>query len=95
MQRPYGLFIFSQTLPDMQGELLDRLIGKAYGRVHAHIHSAPPLIYLLRQAELPLWLELSRHARVRAHVLMPPRLDMLMRSVEGIVAAREGGPPTL
>lgn len=85
MKRPYALFLLALSLPDMRGDLLDRLITKAYHRVHPETHSAPPVIYLLRPEESHEWQRLMRDARVRGHVLVPPRLDMLMNSTQGLL----------
>lgn len=90
MKRPYALFLFALSLPDMKGELLDRLVAKAYHRVHAETHAAPPVIYLLRMEESHEWQRLMREARNRGHVLLPPRLDMLMSATEGLLEARKG-----
>ena len=88
MKRPYTLFLFALALPDMKGDLVDRLIAKAYPRVHSGTHAAPPVVYLLRQDELNDWQRLVREARTRAHVLMPPRLDMLMSATTGLLEAK-------
>ena len=91
MKRPYTLFLFALTLPDMKGDFLDRLIGKAYPRVHPDTHSAPAIVYLLRSEEVHEWQRLVRDARVRGHVLLPPRLDLLMKAVESTLPARQQG----
>ena len=88
LQRRYALYLFAFSLPDMRGDLLDRLLAKACPLVHHGSHSAPPIIYLLKQNEATHWQELSRSARARAHVLMPPRLDMLMQATSGLLPDR-------
>lgn len=88
MKRPYALFLFALTLPDMKGDLLDRLTAKAYPRVHPDTHAAPPVIYLLRAEETLDWQRLMREARTRGHVLMPPRLDMLINATAGLLEAK-------
>jgi CheY-like chemotaxis protein len=48
LKREYSLFLFSLPLPDMTGDMLDRLLSKAYPLVHAGVHTAPPVIFLMR-----------------------------------------------
>jgi CheY-like chemotaxis protein len=88
LQRRYSLYLFSLTLPDMKGDLLDRLLSVAAPKVHTGTHAAPPIIYLLRQEEASQWQDLSRHARVRGHVFLPPRLDQLMQTTEALLPKR-------
>ncbi len=88
LQRRYSLYLFALTLPDMKGDLLDRLLSVAAPKVHAGTHAAPPIIYLLRPDETTHWQELSRHARVRGHVFLPPRLDQLMQTTEPLLPKR-------
>lgn len=88
LQRRYSLFLFAFTLPDMRGDLLDRLLARAMPLVHQGSLTAPPVIYLLRAEEARHWQELSRNARARAHVFMPPRLDMLMQATAGVLPER-------
>jgi CheY-like chemotaxis protein len=88
LKRPYALLLTALTLPDMKGDLLDRLTAKAYPRVHHGTHAAPPVIYLLKTEEQHDWQRLMRDARVRGHVLLPPRLDMLMTATLGLLEAR-------
>lgn len=88
LKRPYALLLFALTLPDMKGDLLDRLTAKAYPRVHPDTHAAPPVIYLLRAEETHDWQKLMRDARTRGHVLLPPRLDMLMSATSGLLEAK-------
>ena len=51
LRREYALFLFSLPLPDMSGDMLDRLLSTAYPLVHASAHAAPPeelaIIHLL------------------------------------------------
>lgn len=89
LQRRHALYLFALTLPDMRGDLLDRLISIAAPRVHQGTHAAPPVIFLLRPEEAPQWQELSRHARVRGHLFIPPRLDQLIQAVAPILAERK------
>ncbi len=89
LKRPYALFLFALTLPDMRGDLLDRLVAGAYPKVHAETHAAPPVIYLLRQEDTHVWQGLSRDARVRGQVPLPPRLDLLMASTASLLPTRD------
>jgi hypothetical protein len=89
LKRPYALFLFSLTLPDMRGDLLDALIAKAYPRVHPGTHSAPGVVFLLRPEQHHEWQNLSRSARARGHVMLPPRLDMLMNVTAGLLSPRD------
>lgn len=85
LQRRYALYLFAFSLPDMRGDLLDRLLARAGPMVHHGTHASPPVIYLLKADEAGHWLELSRNARVRGSVSMPPRLDMLIKATTGIL----------
>jgi CheY-like chemotaxis protein len=80
LQRPYALFIFAMTLPDMSGTLLDRLIAKVYPRIHAGSITAPPVVYLVRNDEAAAFREVERDARVRGSVPLPLNLDALMNA---------------
>jgi hypothetical protein len=40
-----ALFIFALQPPPLTGDLLDRLIAKAYPLAHPGRHTAPPVIY--------------------------------------------------
>jgi CheY-like chemotaxis protein len=80
LQRPYALFIFAMTLPDMSGALLDRLIARVYPLVHAGSITAPPIVYLVRNDEAAAFREVERDARVRGNVSLPLNLDALMNA---------------
>jgi CheY-like chemotaxis protein len=88
LKRPYAVFLLALTLPDMAGDMLDRLLAQAYPRVHSSTHSAPPVVFLLRTEQLPQWTHLSRGARVRGHVVLPPRLDLLLSATAGILPSQ-------
>ena len=88
LQRRHVLYIFALTLPDMRGDMLDRLLSVAVPRVHTGLHSAPPVIFLLRPEESTQWQELSRHARVRGHLFIPPRLDQLLQATAALLPER-------
>ena len=92
LQRRYALYVFAFSLPDMRGDLLDRLLAKAGPLVHHGSHTAPPVIYLLKPEEANQWQELSRSARARGHIFMPPRLDLLIQATTGLLPERN---PTL
>ncbi len=85
LQRRYALYLFAFSLPDMRGDLLDRLLAAVGPRVHPGTHASPPLIYLMKPDESGHWQELARNARVRAPVSMPPRLDVLIKATAGIL----------
>lgn len=85
LQRTYSLFIFSMTLPDMPGTLLDRLLSRVYPRIHAGIHTAPQVIYLARPDEMPEFHEIQRHARVRGATPLPLNLDELLKQTTGLL----------
>jgi len=85
LQRTYSLFIFSMTLPDMPGTLLDRLLSHVYPRVHVGTHTAPQVIYLVRADEMPGYHEIQRHARVRGATPLPLNLDELLKQTAGLL----------
>lgn len=86
--RRHALYLFALSLPDLRGDLLDRLLSKAGPLVHAGIHAAPPVLYLLKPDEMVHWRDLSRHARVRGHLTMPPRLDQLLQAAASFLPPR-------
>jgi CheY-like chemotaxis protein len=90
LQKRYALYMFAYSLPDMKGDLLDRLLATASPKVHTGTISAPPLLYLLKTDEAPHAQELARNARVRGTLFMPPRLDVLIKAATGILPAKAG-----
>jgi CheY-like chemotaxis protein len=88
LQRPYALFIFAISLPDMNGALLDRLIARVYPMVHAGAVTAPPIIYLVRNDEMAAFREVERDARVRGSVPLPLNLDALMNAAGAILPGK-------
>lgn len=78
LRREYTLFIFSMPLPDIAGDMLDRLIAKAYPHAHRGSHTAPPVIYLTRPSDLARFDQVKRDVRVRGSLTFPPRLDQLL-----------------
>ena len=88
LQRPYALFIFAMTLPDMNGALLDRLIAKVYPMVHAGSITAPPVVYLVKNDEMAAFREVERDARVRGNVPLPLNLEALMNAAGKVLPAK-------
>lgn len=93
VRQRYSLYVFALSLPDMKGDMLDRLLTKVVPLVHKETHAAPPVIYLLRPEEAIHWQQLSRDARVRGHLTIPPRLDQLMAATANLLPPRLGAPP--
>ncbi len=93
LSKRYALFVFALSLPDMKGDMLDRLLARTVPQLHPDTHSAPPVIFILRPDEASLAQELTRNARVRGHVSIPPRLDQLMAATVSLLPARSGMPP--
>jgi len=88
LQRPYSLFIFAMTLPDMSGALLDRFIAKTYPLVHAGSITAPPVMFLVRHDEAVAFREVERDARVRGSVPLPLNLDALINAAGTVLPAK-------
>ncbi len=88
LQREYALFIFSLPLPGLSGDLLDRLLAKAYPLAHPGSHTAPPVIYLIRSQDKLAFQAIQRDARVKGSLEMPPRLDMLIALIDKLLPAR-------
>lgn len=88
LQRPYALFIFAMSLPDMSGALLDRLVAKMYPHVHAGAITAPPVVFLVRSDEAAAFREVERDARVRGSVPLPLNLDALMNAAGHVLPAK-------
>jgi CheY-like chemotaxis protein len=93
LKRPYQLFIFALPLEDLSGALLNRLLAKAYPHVHSGRHTAPPVIFIGRQTDMPEFQQLQRDARVRGCVTYPPKLDVLLGLTAGILPDRPSPPP--
>jgi CheY-like chemotaxis protein len=88
LRREYSLFLFSLPLPDMTGEMLDRLLSTAYPLAHRGSHTAPPVIYLIRPADVMRFDELKRDVRVRGSMPLPPKLDVLLGLTANLLAPR-------
>lgn len=91
LRKEYALFIFSMPQAVIPGDLLDRLLARAYPLAHRGCHTAPPVIYLIRPQDKPHFQELQRDARVRGAVEMPPRLDVLITLTEKLLPAKAPG----
>ena len=88
LRREYSLFIFSVPLPDLKGDMLDRLLAKAYPLAHPGRHTAPPVIYLTRPTDQQLFESLKRDVRVRGSLPFPPRIDQLLAATATLLPAR-------
>ena len=93
LKREYALLLIALPLQPFAGDTLDRLIAKAYPFAHPGKHTAPPVIYLLRQAEIPRIYDLQRDARVRGHLTIPPRLDTLLALTQNLLPPPLSGAP--
>ena len=93
LKREYTLLLLAIPLQPFSGQILDRLIAKAYPFAHPGRHSAPPVIYLLRPNEVSLIYDLQRDARVRGHLTIPPRIDALLQLTQSLLPTRDGQPP--
>jgi len=88
LRREYSLFLFSLPLPDMAGDMLDRLLSTAYPLVHATAHAAPPVIFLIRPTDSMRFDELKRDVRVRGSMPLPPKLDVLLSLTSSLLPER-------
>ena len=88
LSREYSLFLFSLPLPDMAGDMLDRLLSKAYPLVHPGGHASPPVIFLVQPADMMRYQELQRDVRVRGSIPLPPKLDVLLSVTSTLLPAR-------
>ncbi|WP_395736410.1 hypothetical protein [Prosthecobacter sp.] len=98
LQREYSLFLFSLPLPDMAGDMLDRLLSKAYPMVHKGVHASPPVVFLIQPGDAMKFQELQRDVRVRGSMPLPPKLDVLLSVTSTLLPERQGGlafPPSL
>lgn len=89
LHREYSLFLFSWRLPDMEGVMLDRLLGKAYPVAHRGAHTAPPVIFLVRPEDSMSYQSLQRDVRVRGCMPLPPKLDILLSLTSSMLPGRE------
>ena len=91
LRRPYSLFVFSISLPDLAGDLLDRLLVKAYPLAHPGTHTAPPVLFLIRAGEHARFEQLKRDVRVRGALDFPPRLDKLLAMTSTLLPEKKPG----
>lgn len=82
LKRPYKLFIFSLSLPSINGELLYELIDKAYRHCHAGARVTPTVIYIVEEGRMMQSQDLMRDARVRGILTKPLNIDRLLQSVK-------------
>lgn len=87
LMQEYGLFIFALGLPDFGGNLLDRLLARAYPRCH-RVVTAPPVIYLVKPDEQHVYADLQRDARVRGSSPIPLNLDALVTAASAVLPAK-------
>lgn len=85
LKREYSLLLIALPLQPFSGEILDRLLAKAYPLAHPGTHTAPPVIYLLRASEVSRIYEHQRDARVRGHLTIPPKLDTLLSLTQNLL----------
>lgn len=90
LKRQYSLFLFSLPLPDMTGDMLDRLLSMAYPMAHAGVHAAPPVIFLIQPTDALRFQELQRDVRVRGSMPLPPKLDVLLTVTASLLPERPG-----
>ncbi len=88
LRREYSLFLFSLPLPDLAGDMLDRLLSTAYPLAHPGSHTAPPVIFLMRSTDTMRFEELKRDVRVRGSMPLPPKLDVLLSLTASLLPAR-------
>lgn len=93
LHRTYSLFLFSWRMPDLSGEMLDRLLARAYPVAHPGAHTAPPVIFLVRFEDAMRFQELQRDVRVRGSMPLPPKLDVLLSLTANLLPQRQPLPP--
>ena len=95
ISRPYHLLILSVPLPDLSGQMLDRLIAKAYPLTHRGSHTAPPVIFIIRATDAIAMESLKRDVRMRGCITYPLKLDALLTLTTGILPERRTDIPQL
>jgi CheY-like chemotaxis protein len=88
LKREYALLLIALPLQPFAGDILDRLLARAYPYAHPGTHTAPPVIYLLRPNEVSHIYDLQRDARVRGHLTIPPKLDSLITLTQTLLPPR-------
>lgn len=90
--RAYTLFIFALPLPVLPGNLLDRLLAKAYPLAHRGLHTAPPVIFLAKPQDQSGMRDLQRDVRVRGCLDMPPRLEAVLAMTDQLLPPKSPVP---
>jgi CheY-like chemotaxis protein len=85
ISRPYQLMILAVTLPDLAGDMLNRLIARAYPLIHLGSHTAPPVIFITRGSDAAVLESIKRDVRLRGCLSYPPKLDALLTLTTGIL----------
>lgn len=85
ISRPYHLLILAVPLPDLGGLILDRLIARCYPLVHHGIHTAPPVIFMMRSENACEIDAMKRDVRLRGCLSYPPKLDALLALTSGLL----------
>jgi CheY-like chemotaxis protein len=85
VSRPYHLLILAVSLPDLGGLMLDRLIARSYPLVHRGIHTAPPVIFMMRSGDAGEIDAMKRDVRLRGCLNYPPKLDALLALTSGLL----------
>lgn len=85
LSRPYQLFILALPLPDLSGQMLDRLISRAYPLAHRGSHTAPPVIFIIRTTDAAEMEAMKRDVRLRGCLTYPPKLDALLALTAGLL----------
>ncbi len=93
LSRPYQLFILALPLPDLGGQMLDRLISRAYPLAHRGIHTAPPVIFITRAADAAAMEAMKRDVRLRGCLSYPPKLDSLLALTAGLLPEKQPSLP--
>ena len=85
LSRPYQLLILALPLPDLSGQMLDRLISSAYPLAHRGSHTAPPVIFIIRATDAAEMETMKRDVRLRGCLTYPPKLDALLALTSGLL----------
>ncbi len=85
LSRPYQLLILALPLPDLSGQMLDRLISRAYPLAHRGSHTAPPVIFIIRGTDAAEMETMKRDVRLRGCLTYPPKLDALLALTSGLL----------
>lgn len=90
LSRPYQLLILALPLPDLRGEMLDRLISRAYPLAHRGSHTAPPVIFIMRATDAAAVEGMKRDVRLRGCLTYPLKLDALLGLTAGLLPEKTG-----